>query len=90
MVSTRSSPGTAENSGAAARPTATVTLAPGWRSSRWPSKPVDSTASPIRVAVMNSRRMAAGYKTWSMALPRRPVIAKFSARDRILREIVGS
>ncbi len=54
----RSSPGTASNRGAEMRPTATLTRTPGWRSMRWRSNPVESTASPIRVAVMNRRPMA--------------------------------
>lgn len=40
----------------AAGPQATTTFACGWVRIRWSSSPVDSTASPIRVAVMKRMR----------------------------------
>src|SRR5690348_17149906 len=49
----RAKPGASANSGAASGPAATVSAAPGYRSIRWRSNPVDRTASPIRVAVTN-------------------------------------
>ena len=44
----------------AAGPQATTTFACGWVRSRWFSSPVESTASPIRVAVMKRMRKAEG------------------------------
>ena len=49
----RSRLGTASNSGAAMGPQATVTRASGFSLIRWSRRPVDRTASPTRVAVMN-------------------------------------
>src|SRR3954451_19945735 len=63
---TRSSLGTATNNGAASGPAATVKRAPGWRSTRCDSSPVDNTASPIRVAV--TKRMSIGGTDCGAAL----------------------
>ncbi len=58
ITRTRRSPGTSAKIGAAAGPQATVISAPGWRSISQPSRPVESTASPMRVAV--TKRMFTG------------------------------
>jgi len=57
-----SSPGIARKTGIAAGPAATVTRASGWRSIRYDNIPVDKTASPTRVDVMNRMRICDGFE----------------------------
>ncbi len=45
------------NTPTASGPQATVIAASGWARIRWSSRPVESTASPTRLAVMNRTRI---------------------------------
>src|SRR5690348_10356237 len=75
----RASPGTSSNKGAASGPAAMVTHAPGKRSIRCESSPVERTASPTRVAVTKRIFMRPGYRSGSPACqacaPRLPLAA---------------
>ena len=63
------------NTPSAAGPQATVTLASGKVRSRWSSRPVEITASPIRVAVTNRMRTGRLYRI-RVALTAGPVIRR--------------